>query len=502
MQLKIDTPSKAFIESITPEEMEKLRKALSYTNTAAQHLVKRHYQQKFFKMKNPDGWAARLEELKKDVHHTLIWEENGKSYIRPGSIPYLQKEFTIDVTNHIVYPTPKPVAWKKVYPYERYEHQRTTEERMIADPHSSCELCTSAGKSAILLHVCRNTGFSTVIVVPSKSIFNELLDSFEKYLGKDKVGGFGDGKKQIGKRFTIAIGDSLANVRPGTEEWTFFSNLQQMCVDESHTWGAESLEEICHGVLGNIPCRHFFSGTQTRGDGAEVLLQSIIGRIVYELPVWEAKQRKIVAEHDFTIVELESSNPNFYSKDALEMKRKHFLENRNICAVIAKMANATALAYGKQTLVLVEELHQISALIKLLKVPYAYAHSESKKDRLEELGLVKVDPDESVEKFNKNEAKVLIGTSCIATGTNIYPTHYTHNWVGGASEIKTAQGVVGRSCRHGWQNPWADKCVPKDISKIFDYAVTDIHVMMSHLEKRIDETYVNSRSPIHRIKMR
>lgn len=500
MQLTIATPSKAFIESISEDELKNLTKALSYTNTAAQHMVKRHYNMRWFKEKNRAAWELKLEELKKAVHHTLIWEEDGKKYIRPGSIPYL-KDFDIQVTNKIVYPVPKPVAWRQKYPYDRYEHQQTTEEQMILDPHSSCELCTSAGKSAILLHVCRNTGFSTVIVVPSKSIFWELMHSFEKYLGRNLVGGFGDGQKTIGKKFTIAIGDSLANLKPGSKEWEFFSSLQQMCVDESHTWGADSLNEICHGVLGNIPCRHFFSGTQTRGDGAEVLLQSIIGRIVYELPVHEAKKRKIVAEHEYTIVELESSNPNFYSKDALEMKRKHYLENRNICAFIAKMANATALAYGKQTLVLVEELNQISMLTKLLKVPYAIAHSETKKERLAELGLEKVDPSESVEKFNKNEVKVLIGTSCIATGTNIYPTHYTHNWVGGASEIKTAQGTVGRSLRLHTANPWADKCVPKEFSMIFDYAVFDIYIMVAHLNTRL-ETYALSHSPIKRIKLK
>lgn len=501
MQLRITMPSKAFIESITEDELKRLTNVLSYTNTAAQHLVKRHYQQKWFKTKNPDGWKKKLEELKADVHHTLIWEENGKKYIRPGSIPYL-KGFDIQVQNDIVYPSPKPVGWKKLYPYERYEHQKTTEERMIANPHSSCELCTSAGKSAILLHVCRNTGFNTVIAVPSKVIFWELLSLFEKYLGRALVGGFGDGQKEIGKRFTIAIGDSLANIKQGTKEWEFFSNLQQLCVDESHEWGADSLETICHGVLGNIPCRHFFSGTQTRGDGAETLLQSIIGQVVYELPVWEARDRGVVAKHAITIIELESSNPNFFDRDAIEMKREHYLKNRNICAVIAKVANASALAYGKQTLVLVEELHQISMLTKLLKVPFAVAHSETKKERLAELGIDKVDPSESVEKFNKGEVKVLVGTSCIATGTNIYPTHNTFNWVGGTSEIKTAQGTVGRSLRLHAANPWADKCVPKEFSQIWDFAVIDVPVMMDHLGKRIDNVYANSRVDIKRIKLR
>ena len=501
MKINIATPSKAFIEEITPQEMEKLTNELSYKNTAAQHMVKRHYQQKWFKEKNRAAWDLKLAELKKNINHTLIWEENGKKYIRPGSIPYLKSQFQIEVENTVQYPVPKPVAWKKPYPYERMEHQFITETKMIENPHSSCELCTASGKSAILLHVCRNTGFSTVIVVPSKSIFNELLELFEKHLGRNLVGCFGDGKKVLGKKFTIAIGDSLANIKPDTEEWKFFSNLQQFCADESHTWGADSLEEICHGILSDVPCRHFFSGTQTRGDGAEKLLQSIIGPIVYELPTWLAKERKIISEHEYTIIELESSNPNFDSRDGIEMKREHFLKNRNICAVIAKIANATALAYGKQTLVLVEELEQISMLTKLLKVPYAIAHSETKKARLEALGIEKVDTAESVEKFNKNEAKVLIGTSCISIGTNIYPEHNTFNWVGGTSEIRTAQGAVGRSVRLYKSNPWADRCITKESVMIWDFKVWDVPLMITHLDSRL-ATYGNSRSSIKVIKLK
>jgi hypothetical protein len=182
------------------------------------------------------------------------------------------------------------------------------------------------------------------------------------------------------------------------------------------------------------------------------------------------------------------------------MKRIHFLNNRNIAAWAAKLANATAVAYGKQTLILVEELSQIEMIIPMLTVPYAYAHSESNKERLDEMGMVKVDTEESVEKFNKNEVKVLIGTSCIATGTNIYPTHSTLNWVGGGSEIKTKQGTVGRSVRLHEHNPYKDKCVKKDISHIFDFNIHDIESLSPQLAKRV-LCYRESGTSIKRIRL-
>lgn len=484
MQFHIETPSRAYIESATSEDMEFLTKMLSYTNTAAQHDVKRHYANAWLKRKNKDAWQIKLDELKEKVHKTLIFDDNGRKFVRPGSLAYLQVPQS-DIRSSVKYPTPKKVPWNKPLPFDLHNYQEMSAEELVKIRHGNVELCTGAGKSAILLKVCRETGFRTAIIAPSESIFAELVEKFEYHLGPGNVGMFGDGKKKIGKRFTICIADSIANITPGSKEWEFFSTLDMLCTDESHTWGAESLETICHGVLADIPYRMYFSGTQTRGDGTEKLLQSIIGKTVHQLSTKDAIAGGYICDHNFTIIDVESSNPNYNAKDPLEMKRVHFLGNRNIAAIAAKIANADALVNGKQTLILVEQLNQIAMLLPLLKVPYAYAHSEKNAKKLDPIGLVKVDKAQSVEMFNKNEAKVLIGTSCIATGTNIFPTHNTINWVGGGSEIKTKQGAVGRSVRHGRSNPWADKCVPKLFSKIFDFNVYDIQELDKSLKERI-----------------
>jgi len=504
MQFEIISPTKAYVKNASAIELESLGKTLSYVNTAKQHEVKRLYNNTWLRNKSRDKWEAQIAELKAQVNCCLLFRDSENSFIRPGSLPYLGQN---TVENKISYPDLKKVPWAKPLPFDLHEYQESSVEKLIEVRHGNVELCTGAGKSAIILKLCRETGFRSVIVAPSQSIFNELLEKFEHHLGKDKVGAFGDGKKRLGKRFTIAIGDSLANIKKDTPEWEFFSKLDMMCIDESHTWGADTLESVCHGVLGDVPYRFFMSGTQTRGDGAEKLLQSIIGETVHRLSTKEAIEGGFISDHDFTIVDIESSNPNQNSPDVLEMKRIHFLRNRNIAAFIAKLANATAMSTGKQTLVLVEELSQIAMLIPLLSVPYAYAHSESSAKKLAELQantgvlLEKVDRAESVEKFNKNEVKVLIGTSCIATGTNIYPTHSVCNWVGGSSEIKTKQGAVGRSVRKSDQNPWAHLCVHKDKANIYDFNVHDIFILKKQLEDRC-LYYRDSGTEIKRIKLK
>lgn len=498
MLLKIVSPTKALIQNATELEMDILRKQMTYTNTSAAHMLKRHYNNKWLRNKNQEAWKTQLEVLKADVTKTLIYTDGFLSYIRPGSIPYIQG-IDLQTENQIIYPSIKKIPWNKPLPFKLYPYQEESWQKLVENHHANVELCTGAGKSAVLLKYCRETGYRTAIIAPSKSIFKELCEKFEHHLGQGNIGYFGDGKKKIGKKFTICIADSLCNIKQGTAEWEFFSTLDAFCADESHTWGADTLDQVCHGILENVPNRVFLSGTQTRGDGAEKLLFSIIGKTVCTLTTEEARVKGYIHDHDFGIVQLESSNPNFQSHDALEMKRIHFLGNKNIAAFAAKLANAQAMSKGLQTLILVEELSQISMLTKLLKVPFAYAHSESKKERLAELGLEKVKPEESVDLFNRNEVKVLIGTSCIATGTNIYPCHQTINWVGGTSEIKTKQGAVGRTVRLHEANPYKDKCIKIPKKKIWDFDVYDIDLMSRHLDDRIGY-YQDSGSEIKYIK--
>lgn len=499
MNIIIANPSQAFVQAL-PDELERLNKELTFTNTSVAHDIKRHYNNFWLRSKNQEKWEETLEEMKKRVKRTLVFSDDTGIFIRPGSIAYLGG-MNLSVENNVKYSVMKKIAWAKPLPFELHPYQEDSWKKLIDIRHGNVQLCTGSGKSAIILKICRETGFRTAIIAPSKSIFNELLHKFELHFGRGQVGTFGAGKKKLDKRFTICIGDSVCNIKPGTEEWDFFSNLDMVCVDESHTWGAETLETICYGVLANIPHRLFFSGTQTRGDGTEKLLQSIIGKTVYTLTTEDAIKGGYICSHEYRVVEIESSNPNYATSDAIDMKRVHFLKNRNICAFVAKLANAEATLKRRQTLVLVEELEQIAMLLPLLKVPTAIAHSEKKAERLATLRISKVDPDESVEKFNKGEAMVLVGTGCISTGTNIYPTHNTVNWQGGASEIRTKQGSIGRTVRLGSQNPWSANCTPKENVIIWDFDVYDIDIMVRHLGDRC-AWYKESGTPIKAVKLK
>lgn len=480
MDIVIKTPTKAIIKNITKDEVEKLSKALTYTNTSISFQLKKHLKNRWWKQKNPVTYQEKEDELRAKLKGCLI-EHDGEDYcVRPGSIPYIKIPAIIH--NQVEYPDFKPLSWKIKPKFDPYPYQSYAVEELIKIKHGNISLPTGCGKSFILLMLAQQTGLNAVVVTPSQSIFNELLEEFEKRLGKNMVGGYGDGKKDITKRITIAIGKSLTMLEEGTKAYKFFKNKQLMLVDESHTFAAEQLNDVCHGVLSEVPYRMFVSATQTRNDGTEKLLAAIIGQNVLEMSLKEAIDQGYLCPLKFSIIQTFSPDTRDI-QDPTKCKREHFLYNPKIAEIAAKIANGSWEIRKQSTLILVEELEQISMLQSLLKVPFAYVHSADKK-KAAQFGLEKVDLQESVDKFNKGDVKVLIGTKAIATGTNIYPTHNVVNWMGGASEIVTKQGSMGRATRKLEISDYKDLHTPKPFSMIYDFRVKGVQILDKHLVKR------------------
>lgn len=481
MDITIKNPMKAIISNTTREELEKVQKALSYTNTSVSFQISKHYKNRWFKQKDPIGWQAALDEMLPKAKGCLLDYDGTDYWVRPGSVSHLSK-YVQNVQNEIHYPDLSPLKWKKVPDFEPFGYQSESVRRLIAAKHGNVSLPTGCGKSFILLLLAQQMGLDAVIVTPSQSIFNELLTEFKLRLGDKVVGGYGDGWKDINNKVTIAIGKSLTMLKEGTPAYEFFKNKKVLMVDESHTFAAEQLNDVCHGVLAETPYRMFVSATQTRNDGTEKLLASIIGENVLDMSLQDAITQGYLCPLKFTILATFSPSTRIV-KDPTICKRTHFLYNQNIANIIAKIANGAWEMKQQSTLVLVEELEQIEMLTKLLKVPFAYVHSADKK-KAKEFNLEKVSLQESVRKFNTGEVKVLIGTKAIATGTNLYPTHNTCNWMGGSSEIVTKQGAMGRSTRRLEISKFKDLHTPKPYTMVYDFRVKGVDLLDKSLIKR------------------
>jgi len=483
LKITITSPTKCFIENPSKDDLALIKDKLTYTDTSAVFNLKNLNKNKWLKENKPYTFENRKKELEAKVKNCMLNfdQKSGRYWFHPGSISYLGLE--ADISNEIEYPEASKIAWRKPLPFTLYPYQGESVERLIEAKHGCVELATGTGKSAIIMTLARELGLKTAIITPSKSIFLEMLHNFEHYFGKSVVGAYGSGKKRIGKKLTVCVSKSLTLLKKGTPEYEFFSNMDVIISDESHLNAAETLETVFHDVMKDVPYRFFLSGTQVRGDGKDKLLQSIIGKKVNSLNTREAVEGGYICPVKFFIFNTRSNDIKDY-KDPLKIKRKKFLYNENIADISAKISNSAWKCGQESTLILVEELEQIKMLVDRLQVPFEYVHSASKANA-SKYGLETRKVDQAVEAFNLGHVKVLIGTSCIATGTNIYPTHNTINWVGGASEVRTKQGAVGRSVRVLKKSKYKEYHKPKAFSKIYDFNVENDEVMKVHLKKRI-----------------
>lgn len=485
IKITIDSPTICFVDNASSDEINRLSNHLTYQDTSAVFALKNLKENKWLQAYKPETFRLRKEELEKKIQTCMLQfcYEKGKYWFHPGSLSYLSDFFKFQITNNIEYPESKKLPWAKNLPFELYPYQKEAVEKLLEARHGCVSLATGMGKTAIILLLARELGLKTIIVTPSKSIFLEILEKFEHHLGKSNVGAYGDGKKKLGKILTVCVSKSLTMLKPGSKEYDFFSTADVVIGDECHTLAAETLEKVFHGVLNKVPYRFFLSGTIVRGDGKDRLLEAIVGREVLNKNTKYAIDGGFICPVKFFVFNTESNDTKKY-KDPLEAKRNQFLYNENIANLASKLANSAWNTAKESTLILVEELEQIKMLKERLKVPFDYVHSASKADAAR-FGLETRKVDEIVESFNKGEIKVLIGTSCIATGTNIFPTHNTINWVGGSSEVKTKQGAIGRSVRVLEKSLYKDFHKPKPFSKIYDFKVKNISLMENALQKRI-----------------
>lgn len=483
MDIIIKEPTKAIVKHMSKEELVKVTKALSYTNSSISFQISKLFKNRWLKQKDPAGWQEQMDRLQEKVGDCLIKHDGDDYWIRAGSVPTLSK-YIQSISNEITYPALTPLRWKVKPDFDPFPYQSESVRLLIQEKHGNISLPTGCGKSFILLLLAQQMGLDTVIVTPSQSIFTELLTEFQLRLGSDVVGGYGDGYKDITKKITIAIGKSLTMLEEGTKAYDFFKHKKILLVDESHTFAAEQLNDVCHGVLSDTPYRMFVSATQTRNDGTKKLLDSIIGKNVLDMSLKDAIGQGYLCPLNFTILATYSPSTRVV-KDPTICKRVHFLHNPLIADIAAKIANGAWERNQQSTLILVEELEQIEMIQKLLKVPFAYVHSADKK-KAKLFNLEKVNLQESVHKFNSGEVKVLIGTKAIATGTNLYPTHVCINWMGGSSEIVTKQGAMGRSTRRLEISKFKHLHSPKPFTMVYDFRVQGVDMLDKQLIKRCE----------------
>lgn len=501
MKLTLATPLKLYIDDLDGLRLSEVRESLTYRDKKVQYELQKHKKASWFEHKyGSEAYQKRLEELKAAERICLLNQDpDGRYWVMSGMRNYLETKYGLTTEVLVKYPEARLLPWANIPNKTPYPYQENARAALLARLHARVEMGTGLGKSFILLNICRELGLKTVIMAPSTSIADQLYQDFVFHLGKKYVGAYYDGKKDFKKLVVIGNAQSLTRVEKGSPAWEAMSKAEVFLADESHQCPAATLNRVCSGLLANAPYRFFFSATQMRNDGLDKLLDAITGPTVYSMTVREGVDQGYLSKPVFRMIKTRSDS-NFSSDDANEMTRVHLYKNRLVLLQAAEIINQSVERLGHQVLVLIDEVEQFTLLRPLLnhKVGFAHGPLTATTYKTDDLGnkilgrdgypVVKTrgnrdsvpeeywesDPNKLVDQFNNGEFPILVGTSCISTGTDIRSVKTMVYLKGGKSEIEVKQGV-GRCTR---------KVPGKTACSVVDFDVSNIDILTKHARAR------------------
>jgi superfamily II DNA or RNA helicase len=442
----------AHLSDFSDKEMSHIETFCTYHDKQADFALKKFKKGTWFIAKyGQDAYNEKLAELKAAQKRSLLFQDADGNYttysgLIPELVPTIRALFgNVSVEDKTFLPARHPIPWKK-QPFPMRPYQVTAVDALSANNHSAIEYGTGVGKSRIILQLVRDLGLKTIVMVPSKQIGAQMFDTLKTHLGENKVGYYGDGKKVSKKLVTVGIAASLTRIEPGDQAWDDLREAQVLISDESHFLAADTFEKVCMGVAANCAYRWSVSGTQIRGDGSELLLKGLTGPVVSRMTVKDGVDQGWLARPVFHMFQMPSDS-SYWTDDANTMTRVHLYQNKAILKAVGDMTKKFV-EMGKSVVILIDEVEQFTRLLPHLPDGAKMAHGGLTADNRGKVPLPyhKSDPKALVKSFNDGEFKVLVGTSCISTGTDILPVEAIFYLVGGKSTISCSQSV-GRGTR-------------------------------------------------------
>jgi len=431
------------------------------------------------------AFAERKAELAAARKQCLLFED-GQPWTYSGLRGFFQEQYGEETFKRVyTLPEPKIIPYANVPTKESRYYKVLAEDKLIAEAEwgpAGVEIGTGLGKSFIILKILKRLGLPAIVMSPSVNIAEQLYRDMVFHFGKNKVGFFGAGKKETGKLFTVGVAASLKNVKIGSPSWEKLSRALVFIADESHMCPADTLQSVCFGLAANAPYRFFFSGTQMRQDGLDLVLDGITGPIVYRKTVQEGVDEGFLARPCFRMCWVKSDARDrdqnlFASDDANEMTRAHAFYNPHLNEVAAEFANKAVAVMERPTVIMIDEYKQLKHILPYLRYDVQFAHgaiTDENKEHVPEK-FWDSDPLQLVDDFNRGKFPILIGTSAIRVGTDITAVKLLVNLCQGKSEIDVRQ-TVGRTTR---LVPGKEDCI------VVDFGVKNIEILEKHAKERL-----------------
>lgn len=458
--LILENPVQMRLPDLNKMQLSQVEAELTYQDQKIIYEIQRHKKSGAWRFPDEKSYTEELERLKSLRKVSLLQKDEQGYWTYSGFLAQMQRIFGPEYEKKFSYPEPKLLPWSQTPDKTPYPYQEQALEALLQTKHAGVEMGTGLGKSFIIALLIKRLGLKTLVMAPSTSIAEQLYNEFSKAFGIRYVGAYYGTKKKPDKLIVIGNSQSLTRVEEGSPAWNELQKTQVFIADESHQCPAKTLASVCFGAAKNAPYRFFFSATQLRNDGAGPLLNAITGPIVYKMTVREGVDGNYLTRPKFHMVST-PSNGKFRRDDPMAMTRHHLYYNQKVAEYVGNCCNAAAKA-KRPILVLIEEVEQFAMLLPYLRYEAEFAHGPlaANKSKVPQ-AYWESDPNEQVRKFDEGKVPILVGTSCISTGTDVRSPQFLIYWQGGKSEIQVRQ-AVGRGTR---------KFPGKNACHVIDFAV-------------------------------
>lgn len=316
--------------------------------------------------------------------------------------------------------------------FELRDYQKAAVAEAVRIGRGVLNTPTGSGKTIIMSKLVHEIGVKTLVLVNTKEALYDTYRTLKRCFDNDYVTCFND-NKSINKFITITtMPMAIKELNSKRDDSLVNEKFDCLILDESHHSAAKSWQ----GVIFKISPYHVFgfTGTNFRGDGADLLLLGVSGRAIYKIGTVELQKMGFLSLVDIYFVDILFPEIKANYSDYFELYRIGIITNEYRNGIIQQIVKRHI---GKSILVVVEKIEHGEIILELLKeVDENTVFVQGKTKNRNEIKL----------DFETGKIRTLVASRLYNESADLPILNVVINCSGGKSGIAVIQRI-GRSLR-------------------------------------------------------
>lgn len=367
--------------------------------------------------------------------------------------------------------------WKTTPKKDRY-YQMDMIKAGLENHRGVFEAAVGTGKSWVIIRLIMELSTTSLVVVPSSGLNEQLYQDLVLFFGEGKVEQVDTKKVRAGKKLKdirITTVQTLGSLQKSGDLNLLTGDVNALFLDEFHHAGSNTYTNLLPEIE-HIYYRFGFTGTFLRNDSKILELWGFLSNKLYSYPAWKATQEGYLTPLEVNIYNLKGKKAKDYQK---EYDFNYCKTEQSTNELLHKIEDIILTADpNEQILILVNKKDKAGKIIheylEAFGIENSYISGDDKKET-----IVK-----TIRAFNDKQIRILIGSTVIGEGIDVRATDHLIMAQGGKSEIAIVQ-ATGRGVR----------IFPgKVLAKLHDFRFNGTQYLEKHLEARLD-IYKNNFAP-------